>query len=420
MSDTRAMQVGPIGERERISEVDVLRGVALLGVLLMNFIAFAGQHVMATEEQVAALATHRADWWAYFLSLWLVGDKANTVFAALFGLGFYIQMSRSEGQPGFELRYCRRLFWLLVFGVFNMIFIWIWDILNLYALAGFFLLLMRKWSARRLALFGLILALWSDNLQETVTGLFGVRLVPEGLYEAPAVAARQAIALHGSYPEIVAAMWRWTYSEWLGGGLLVAWVVYALGRFALGAAIGKSGLLTDIPQHLPLFRKVARVCIPLGLIAALLARVLALKIWEPIPGNEWVSQFGDAARSPAALVLAAGYASGIIVAFHGGWGRKFFGPAGAVGRMALTNYLLQGVLIGFVLFGVGPGLGLAGSIGTTTVILISLAFYAFQILFSNWWLSRFRFGPMEWLWRTLTYGKRPEFRRAPAGDPVVA
>ena len=79
--------------------------------------------------------------------------------------------------------------------------------------------------------------------------------------------------------------------------------------------------------------------------------------------------------------------------------------------MALTNYLAQGFLYGFVMFGIGPGLALAGKIGTTAVVGISLAFFAFQIGLSHWWLARYRFGPMEWLWRWLTYGTRPQFRR---------
>jgi uncharacterized protein len=79
--------------------------------------------------------------------------------------------------------------------------------------------------------------------------------------------------------------------------------------------------------------------------------------------------------------------------------------------MALTNYLVQGFLYGLVLFGVGPGLGLAGRIGTSVVIPICLAFFGLQMAFSHWWLTRYRFGPMEWLWRTLTYGERPKFRR---------
>ena len=131
---------GPVGERERVAELDILRGVALLGVLLMNFVAFAGEGWMATEEQLESLPTAQIDWWSYEAIRLFVGDKANTVFATLFGFGFYLQMKRGEGKPGFEARYRRRLFWLLVFGWLNAIFLWVWDILNLYALAGFFLL----------------------------------------------------------------------------------------------------------------------------------------------------------------------------------------------------------------------------------------------------------------------------------------
>jgi uncharacterized protein len=82
--------------------------------------------------------------------------------------------------------------------------------------------------------------------------------------------------------------------------------------------------------------------------------------------------------------------------------------------MALTNYLAQGFIYAFILFGVGPGLGLAGRIGAFPVVLISLAYFALQIVFSHWWLARYRFGPMEWVWRTLTYGERPVMRRAAA------
>jgi len=419
MDESRPV-AGPVGERERIGELDVLRGVALFGVLLMNFVGFAGAHVLATEAQLGALSTARADEISYFLAQWLVGDKANTMFATLFGLGFYLQMQRGQRKPGFEARYRRRLFWLLVFGWLNALLLWIWDILNLYAIAGFFLLAMRKWRTRSLIIFGLIAAFYSDKLQQGILGLLGWRLVPEELYGKAAVLERQSVALAGDYPAILVTMWQWTWAEWLAGGLMFAWLIYALGRFALGAAIGRSGILDDIPRHLPLLRRIAAIAIPLGLLAALGARLLAERWWQPLGDNEAVGQIGEILRSPAALLLAAGYASGIIVAFHGKWGRLLFGPFAAVGRMALTNYLVQGFLYGFVLFGVGPGLGLAGRIGTSAVVVICIAFFALQVAFSHWWLARFNFGPMEWLWRTLTYGERPRFRRPPAGEPAVA
>jgi uncharacterized protein len=244
--------------------------------------------------------------------------------------------------------------------------------------------------------------------------------VPEALFSEGAALQRQALALSGDYWSNVVSMWQWTWTEWLAGGLMFAWVIYALGRFALGAAIGRSGILEDITGHLPLLRRIAWIAIPVGLAAALLVRLVGEQWWQPLGDDETLAQLGNALRSPAALLLAAGYSAGIVVALHRPWGPILFEPFAAVGRMALTNYLAQGLLYGFVLFRVGPGLGLAGRIGACDVIAISLAFFVLQMLFSHWWLARYRFGPMEWLWRALTYGERPPFRRAAAEAPALA
>jgi uncharacterized protein len=398
--------MGPVAGRERIAEVDVLRGIALLGVLIMNFVGFAGPGVMATGEQLDALPTATIDGWTYEAVRVLIGDKANTVFAILFGLGFYLQMRRGEGKPGFERRYARRLFWLLLFGWLNALFLWIWDILNLYAVAGFGLLLMRRWSTRALIIFGIPAALYSDKLQEWLVDLLSVPIpATDALYTNSAVLHRQALAEAGDYPAIVANFAGWTWAEWFVGGVMVAWIVYALGRFALGAAIGRSGLLENIPRHLPLLRHVAAIAIPAGIVAGLIIR-------DGVNAGGGARQLAEILRSPVALILAAGYCAGVLVALQRDWGRRLFGPFGAVGRMALTNYLAQGLIYAFVLFGVGPGLALAGRIGTTAVVLICIGFFAAQVAFSHWWLARYRFGPMEYVWRTLTYGERPPMRRA--------
>lgn len=404
---------GPVTGSERIAELDVLRGVALFGVLTMNFVGFASANIMATEAQLAALPSAAIDRPVMFAVLWLIGDKANTMFATLFGLGFYLQMKRNEGLPGFERRYARRLSWLLLFGWLNVLLLWVWDILNLYAVAGFALLAMRRWRTRSLVMFGAVAALYSDKLQEWWTGLAGLELVPFGeIFGDAAVLERQAAALSGDYPAIVSVMWQWTWAEWLGGGLIIAWLIYALGRFALGAAIGRSGILDDIPAHLPLLKRVAAIALPLGLVAALGVRLLGEGYWDPFGLGADSKTLGSVLRSPAALLLAAGYCAGIVVALQRGWGRRLFGIFAPVGRMALTNYLAQGLIYAFVLFGVGPGLGLAGRIGSAAVLAICIAFFAFQTAFSHWWLARYRFGPMEWLWRTLTYGERPAMRRS--------
>lgn len=408
---------GPVGERERIAELDVLRGLALFGVLTMNFVGMAGD-AMITEAQKAALPTATLDEWAYWGVRLLIGGKANTVFATLFGLGFYLQMKRGEGRPGFEARYARRLFWLFLFGILNVLFLWVWDILHLYAIAGFLLLAMRRWKTRTLVIFGTIAALYSDKLQPLLVDALQLG-VPNAdyLFEAPAVIERQSVAVSGDYAAIFANNWQLTLNDWLIGGALFAWIIYALGRFALGAAIGRSGILDDVARFVPLLRRTAWIAIPAGLLIGLVVRLMYR---GDLGDDENLRQLGRILQSPAALVLAAGYCAGVVVALQKDWGLRLFGIFAPVGRMALTNYLLQGFAYAFVLYGAPLGLGLAGRIGTFYVLLICIAFFALQTAFSHWWLARFRFGPMEWLWRALTYGERPSFRRSEDVAAAVA
>lgn len=404
----------PVGESDRIAALDILRGVALFGVLLVNFVDFAGPGTMATKAQMAALPTYEIDRFVHFAIEVLVGDKAMSIFAFLFGLGFYIQMQRGAARGGFERRYRRRLTILLVIGIANTLFLWAWDILNLYALAGFALLAMRGWKSRSLLVFGIIAACWGNNAQEALLGAFGYDpLVAWSSSSDPAVFERQALSQAGNYPGLVSAFWRVNLQDYLLTTAILAWMIYALGRFALGAWVGRMGLLHDSFAHLPLFRRIAAIAIPIGLVAALAVRLLTEGIVTPLFGMaiDW-KLVGNVLRPASALVLAAGYISGLMVAIHTPLGGRLLAPFAPVGQMALTNYLAQGLIIAFVLFGVPPGLALAGKIGTTAILFISIAFFAAQMLFSRWWLARYRFGPMEWVWRSLTYGERPAMRRA--------
>ena len=401
---------GPVTSRERIGELDVLRGIALFGVLTSNFVGITGPGAGLTEAQAAALPTATLDYYALWVVRWLIVDKANTVFAALFGLGFYLQLQRGSGKPGFEARYRRRLSWLLVFGIFNILFLWVFDVLNVYAVAGLFLLMMRGWSTRSLVVFGSIAALYSDKLQQWLIEVFTIPLpTSDPLFTAAAIVERQNVFVAGDYQALVGYFWQFTLLDWLLAGGMFAYLLYALGRFALGAAIGRSGILDDIPRFLPLLRRVAWIAIPAGLMIALLVRLL---VSGTLSSDETVKAMGRILRSPAALVLAAGYCAAVVVALQRGWGKRLFSPFGPVGQMALTNYLAQGLLYGFILSGVGPGLALAGRIGSFAVVMSCIVFFALQVALSHWWLARFRFGPMEWLWRALTYGERPQFRIA--------
>jgi uncharacterized protein len=138
------------------------------------------------------------------------------------------------------------------------------------------------------------------------------------------------------------------------------------------------------------------------------ATMLAHAFW--LPPWEHREFLADALHLLAVPVLATGYVAGIVVAFQGEIGRKLLTPFAAVGRMALTNYLTQSLVIGFVLFGVGPGLALAGKTGTTALSVIVVVAFLAQMGFSHWWLRRFAYGPAEWLWRASTYGNMPPMR----------
>jgi uncharacterized protein len=408
---SRSTGAGPVQAAERVFELDVLRGVALFGVLLINLTGFAHPDLMATEDQLLALPTAVADGVLYELLGWLVAGKAYTLFAFLFGLGFYVQMQRSAARGGnFDVIYLRRLFVLLAIGIAHTLFLWTWDILHLYALAGFILFAMRGISDRALLYGGIGLAVLSMPLYEVVdriTGFSEWHGLPSP-YSDEAILARQAASESGSYAVLFRAMLDFTIADWLLSGALFGWLAWSLGRFMIGAWVGRRGWFQDAASHLAGFRRVVRIALPAGLIicgVGELLRVHAGGPWLP----EWphwrftgriVGQFG-------LPVLTLGYVCAIVLGLHTPVGRRLLAPFAQSGRMALTNYVTQSFLIAFILFDWGPGLGLAGRIGTLYLTIITIVFYAAQVWLSGLWLARFRFGPLEWVWRTATYGHRP-------------
>jgi uncharacterized protein len=320
-------------------------------------------------------------------------------------------MQRSAARGGnFDVIYLRRLFVLLAIGIAHTLFLWTWDILHLYALAGFILFAMRGISDRALLYGGIGLAVLSMPLYEVVdriTGFSEWHGLPSP-YSDEAILARQAASESGSYAVLFRAMLDFTIADWLLSGALFGWLAWSLGRFMIGAWVGRRGWFQDAASHLAGFRRVVRIALPAGLIicgVGELLRVHAGGPWLP----EWphwrftgriVGQFG-------LPVLTLGYVCAIVLGLHTPVGRRLLAPFAQSGRMALTNYVTQSFLIAFILFDWGPGLGLAGRIGTLYLTIITIVFYAAQVWLSGLWLARFRFGPLEWVWRTATYGHRP-------------
>jgi uncharacterized protein len=393
--------------------MDVLRGVALFGVFLMNLAGFSSAPFMATEQQLLSLPTAAWDFALLDVLRWLVLDKANTLFAFLFGLGFYLQMRRIEARGAdFEKLYQRRLTVLLIIGLLHLFFVWTWDILHMYALAGFILLALRRLSTRDLLGIGLILALLGRTGHKVMAefGPPGNWTGLPGGYADEDVLLRQRLSESGDYGALTGNFFEWVVVDYIASGMILGWICYALGRFLIGAWVGRHGWIARARELLPGWRRVRNWGLLIGLPLEGAAVMLSEASWLP----DWEHRvfFAECIHLFTVPVLAAGYLAAVVVAFESGRLRAVLAPFAWVGRMALTNYLMQSLVIGFVLFGVGPGLALAGKIGTSAIFGIVCTFFIVQMLISRWWLSRFAQGPAEWLWRALTYETLPGRRAA--------
>jgi uncharacterized protein len=404
---------GPTPARERVHVVDVLRGVALFGVFLVNLCGFCGAGIMATQTQLNLLPTHHLDEIVEQIIAVFFEDKANTLFAFLFGLGFFLQLQRAQARGAdFVAVYKRRLTVLLFLGMFHILLLWTWEILHLYAMLGFALLAMRRVSNRTLLVAGVALTLFDWRIPQEALIYFN-QMEWHGfpsLFSDEAVLERQALSEAGDYFGLVATMAKFTFVDYILTGALFAWLLYAFGRFLLGAWVGRNGWLFDTKRYANGFKIVMWICLPLGFALTYLHRWL----FEALDTGRLTLSYAmttlTAVHTLAVPTLAAGYACAIVVATNTSLGSKLLSPFAYAGRMALSNYVAQSFVIGFVLFGVGPGLALAGKIGVATAASIVVGTYALQVIISRWWLARFRFGPLEWLWRGLTYREWPPMR----------
>ena len=412
--------VAPVGAGERVEVMDVLRGVALLGILLMNIEAFVGPMM----ESVTGVNTRftGADRWMDAAIYVLVQGKFITMFSLLFGMGFAVMLERANasGASGTWL-YARRLLALLVIGLVHALLVWSGDILLTYALLGFVLLLcFRRTPVSRLPKWGIALYLLPLLLTWAMAGFAALsQLDPQAAAEFQKGMAAQAQQMNalidgerlafgtGSYMQAVAQRATDTGAML---GFLVFFGPTLLGVFLFGAWFLRSGVIRDTGAHLPLFRRLRNIGFGIGL------PLMLWSAWTHPTMSFSEMSLGSAAAQTAAqvanLLMMLGYVSAIVLAMQlPAWaGRlRWLAPAG---RMALTNYLMQSVVCTLVFY--GYGLGYFERLPRAWQPVFVLALFALQVMFSRWWLARYRFGPMEWLWRWMTYAKRPVMRREPA------
>lgn len=408
----------PVSVHERIDLIDVVRGFALFGVLLANLV-WITTDVVLTDVRVSQLPTAPLDRIVKPLVVFFVDHKFYTLFSFLFGLGFAIQLSRAEERRCSGVAfYSRRVSILAVIGLLHVAFVWYGDILLLYAIGGFGLLAVRHWNTRLLLTLALALALFAP-------AALGVSPLIAGAPDSPHVDAEikenaekertLAIFDGSSYRAIARENAAFYYRDIVarGVGLLLLPQVFA--RFIFGLYVGRRNWARHTTELRPILRRLLPWAVSVGLVGNGATMLIEQLQDRNALGRDsfWVHAVAPVEEA-GILALAFAYLSMLVLLFHRSatWRRRL-GYLAPVGRMALTNYLTQSVL--YVVLLTGVGFGLYGEVGPAWCVGLAMIIFAVQMAFSGWWLARYRFGPVEWVWRTLTYGQLQRMR-----EPVSA
>jgi uncharacterized protein len=409
------VNLAPVPESERIDVIDVLRGFALFGVLLANALWYFSGFGDLPDEEVLQLPPNPLDPAMFELQRFFVSGKFISIFAFLFGMGFALQMRRA-GERGVPVKglYLRRMLWLLAFGLAHAMLAFYGDVLHIYALLGVVLIGWVARSDRMLVGWGLALAIVSPTAVSALLWAFPA-LTGGAVDPAAAFESRRAAAVAGhatfagqDYGGVIRAN---AFDFWtrLTTDVALTTALASFGKFLLGVWAGRTGLL--VRASVGWMRRGVAWGLALGV--ACQGAIVADAVYPALDADTWGARVAETALWHAGVfALATSYVCAIVLLFRRpDWNGtlSFLAP---VGRMALTNYLGQSVVCILIFYGVG--LGWYGRVGPTAVTGIAIALFALQAAASAWWVSRFRFGPAEWVWRSLAYGRRQPFRLPPA------
>jgi len=387
---------------ERIKSLDVLRGFALLGILLMNIQSFS--MIGAAYFNPSAFGSlEGANFWVWFVSHVFADLKFMGIFSMLFGAGICLMCERAQqsGRDFSGLHY-RRMFWLMLFGLLHAHLLWFGDILFPYAVCGMIIYPCRNLRPRTLIVLGLAVLLVGSSLS-LLAGLSMPYWTPEQLEEftheswnpPPERIQSELETYRGGWLDQMesrtnSAVGMQTFVMfyfflWRAGGLmLIGMALFKYGVFSAGRSarfylmLVVLGIFGGLP---PIFY---------GCLRNIQAG------WPP-------SAFfvGSQLNYWASVLVSLGWVGAILLFYRNQWFAGLSRRLAAVGRMALSNYLLQTIICTTIFY--GHGLGLFGQVSRGQQLLVVLVVWMISLLSSPWWLKRFRYGPLEWLWRSLTY-----------------
>lgn len=408
MTGIRGEEIKPVSFKERIVEIDILRGFALFGVLLVNMAMF---NTTLYSEMVSAAPLsdplQLKAFWDRLTGLFIIifaQGKFYTIFSLLFGLGFFIFTERAEKKGVAANRlFKRRAFFLLLFGLVHFLLVWYGDILHIYGLIGFLLIPFRNCNLKTLKRWIIFFLVLSTLLYGTLGFLNTMIEVSSGWEESNArylPLMRESIDVYknGSYIDVI--KYRFTKEFPIVLSNLIVIIPKVLGMFLIGLYIGKKGILMDIDGNFYIIKKTWKIC---GVVGVLFTVGYILLQWQIVPID---LLFQDAMiitmKEIATVFLSLFYASSLLLLLRKPSLRKRLMPLRFLGQMALTNYLVQCITCSLIFY--GYGLGLLNEIGLTVGLLFTIGIYTLQIVLSKIWLKHFKYGAFEWIWRKMTYG----------------
>ncbi|MGE3173821.1 MAG: DUF418 domain-containing protein [Planctomycetota bacterium] len=428
----------PVAPGERIVALDVVRGLAVLGILVMNIVEF-GLPMQAYGDPRAAGGSAGADLWTFHVQQALFDGRMRGLFSMLFGAGMVLIAERMErngrGGEAADLL-LRRCLWLVPFGIAHRFLLqWTGDILYMYGLFGVLAVAFRTLRPRALIAAGLLLLAMQvpievfhhhNAAEQRAVAAEAVLVEQNGgtptdeqqraragwerRAKAPGDNAAELAAIRGGWTSSFAHRWNHNHT-FQSAYLYYIFVWDVLGMILLGMGLGRRGFFAGAMRT-----RTYALLVGGGLAAAAASWWITADLAaHDFARTELERHFVQRATYPFLRLLGAlGWAALLILVLRRGALRAVTGTLAAVGQLAFSNYVLQTVCCTVLFFGFG--FGWYGDLSRAELMLVVAAVSAVQIAFSLLWLRRFRFGPLEWAWRSLTYWRRQPFRRAP--DPA--
>jgi uncharacterized protein len=404
----------PTQPQERIDVIDVLRGLALFGIIAANMRGFAGPLYTYFRPEVM-WKTHLDFWVQAFVDTFIQG-KFIVIFAFLFGVGFALQFSRAEERHGrFVPVYRRRLLALILIGGLHQLLFWWGDVLITYGLGGFLMIWFRKRKNKTVLIWALSLMFAPLAGGVGYLGFRHFRPVPPQRVEANRIKAekerqksleemRTAVKVYQTgtyaaiYKERLGELWHENRSQPFV-------VVLTLPVFMLGLLVYRRGIVQNPEAHRTALKKAlilgALVGIPANVASTYVMHITDGQMQSGPPGG--LELFGFFLFIFGRPALSMCYASAVVLLFLNERWRPRLKPFAVIGRTALSNYLFQTIFCTTIFFGYGGGL--FAKVHLAWLMVLSVAVYALEVALSKWWLERYRFGPAEWAWRSLTYDR---------------